>query len=138
MLEIIDKEIERRDNLYNLFLESGTLSSSAYGKIVFSEDRQVKWTNFRRLVPKIIPKQADTTGIAKFQVFLSDNLKNNNDGVISFHFNNTPIDAYINFLYSFSDKGVKFIYIPQSEIKDNIALKESSSPIVIFFSFAGN
>jgi hypothetical protein len=135
---VIQQERERRQTLIADFTSRfRSLASSAYGSIRFGDDGSFTWENFSRLKPDIIPQAAAEKGTIQFFVFLSKELKNSYSGVISFHFENTGPDDFTHFLYSYTDRGVRFVSMPQRLIKDRVIQKENPSPIVISFS-AGN
>ncbi|MEW5815925.1 MAG: SH3 domain-containing protein [Spirochaetota bacterium] len=135
---IIENEKIRREEQYQQFLGKGTVfSSSAYGIIAFEQDGSFTWEHFDRLIPNIIPRTAGGKGSVEFNLFLGDDLKVRYEGVISFHFSNTGDNVYTNFIYTFVENGLKFIYVPESDIKEGIVERQNPSPIVLFFIIQG-
>ncbi len=135
--ERIDSEIERRELLYQALADLGTVSSSAYGRITFEEDEAFTWTDFGRLVPNAIPDKSGNTGIILLNYFPGSAIASDYDGVISFSFDGIPAGGLVNFLFELSDLGIKLVYVPPADIDRNIVERESSSPLVIFMSGAG-
>jgi len=88
---LVEKEKNRRLQLYTVFLDKTPFSSDYYGKIDLGPNMGFTWTGFSRLVPDIIPAGAGSSGIVDFPLYLSDSLKGQYDGVISFVFGATPI-----------------------------------------------
>ena len=133
--KIIESEIERRTELFEQIMKLGTVSSSAYGRIEFGEDRIFNWSSFKRLVPNVIPETAKGAGKISLNYFPGPALKEDYDGVLSFAFDNVP--GLVNFLFKLSDLGIKLVYVPAGSISKNIVEQESASPLVIFMSGAG-
>ncbi|HAK45089.1 MAG TPA: hypothetical protein DCO79_04105 [Spirochaeta sp.] len=137
MDELIEAELERRDLLFEQFENLDTVSSTAYGRISFDPERSFSWDNYKRLVPNVIPETASETGRISLGYFPAPQLRNEYDGVVSFSFDNVPGGGLVNFLFTLSDLGVKLVYVPQSDINKGVVEQESSSPLVLFMSGAG-
>jgi hypothetical protein len=56
---------------------------------------------------------------------------------LSFAFSGVPGGGLVNFLFELSDLGIKLVHVPAGDIEKNIVEQESSSPLVIFMSGAG-
>jgi len=134
--DILLSEIERRETLYNQLLEAGTnFSSNAYGNISMGIDGSFKWSNYDRLVPQIIPAGSEGTGKIRFNKFITDQLKEEYTGIISFNFKYGDRIIVINFLYTLENKKLKLTYVPENDIdKLSIVHKKSISPVVLAFS----
>ncbi len=137
MEELIESELERRELLFERLEALGSVSSTAYGRITFEEDRTFKWRSYKRLIPNVIPENAGETGKLKLKYFPGLSLRNSYDGVLSFSFDDLPGGGLINFLFELSDLGIKLVYVPSGDINKGIVEQESSSPLVIFMSGAG-
>jgi hypothetical protein len=87
---LVEKERNRRLQIYTTFLDKTPFSSDYYGKIDLGSKMEFHWTGFSRLVPDIIPAGAGSTGIVDFPLYLSDSLAGKYDGVISFIFGARP------------------------------------------------
>jgi hypothetical protein len=134
--EIIQEELERREELYSsLRAKSSTLHSEAFGTITLSDTRTFTWGGNERLVPRVIPVEAQESGTIHMQVFIGLRLSEKYDGAVSFHFNGTPPETYIHFLFDITDTGVKLVYVPDNKINNNLVLEESLSPLTMFFSY---
>lgn len=133
--DLITAEQKRRDDIYKAFLDHGnTLSSNAYGVIRLAPDKTFTWTDFRTLVPNVIPRTATGTGTVTFPLYLDKSLKSKYDGVLTFNMNGTDNTQDASFLYAFASGGVRFVYVPSRDITDNVVQRESFSPVIIFFS----
>ena len=137
MDELIEAELERRKLVFEEFENLGTVSSSAYGRISFSSERTFRWDNFKRLVPNVIPETASETGRISLGYFPAPALREDYDGVVSFSFDNVPGGGLVNFLFKLSDLGIKLVYVPQRDIEQGVVEQESTSPLVLFMSGAG-
>jgi hypothetical protein len=137
MDELIESEMERRDLLFGQLAELETVSSSAYGRISFGENAAFIWENNKRLVPNVIPESADKGGTILLNYLPGLTLREDYDGVLSFAFDGVPGRGRVNFLFKLSDLGIKLVYVPSEDIEKNIVERESTSPLVIFMSGAG-
>ena len=134
--DIIQNEKKRRDEIYEKFYSRGkVLSSSAYGSIELRENKEFTWTDFDKLIPFIIPKAINGQGTISFRYFLADSLAGKYDGVITLIFNEYTPPGGINFLYQFSENGVKLYYIDNSAIQDNEVSREGNNQVILFFNF---
>lgn len=134
--DIILNETERREELYNTLIETGTsFSSNAYGNIYMQIDGSFIWKNYDRLVPQIIPAGSEGTGRIRFNKFISSNLKEEYTDIISFDFKYGDRIITIDFLYTLEGTKLRLTYVPENEIdKLKIVHKKSISPVVIAFS----
>jgi len=136
MDDIILKETERREALYTSLMEAGNnLSSNAYGNIKFDINGSFIWTGYNKLVPQIIPSGANGSGKIRFDRFISDDLKDEFTGIISFYFNFGEKQIPVFFLYTLEDKKLRLTYVPEKDIDSmDIVSKKSISPVVIAFT----
>lgn len=137
MDELIEAEMERRNLILDQIATLGAVSSSAYGRITFSENRRFRWTNFNRLTPNVIPESSGESGRLRLEYFPASVLRTDYNGVLSLAFDNVPGGGLVNFLFTLSDLGIKLVYVPQSDIEKGVVKQESQSPLVIFMSGAG-
>ncbi|MDC7225620.1 MAG: SH3 domain-containing protein [Spirochaetales bacterium] len=137
MEELIEAELERRDLIFEEFENLATVSSTAYGRITFGPEKTFSWNSYKRLVPNVIPETAGDSGHIALSYFPAPALRADYDGVVSFSFDNVPGGGLVNFLFTLSELGVKLVYVPQGDINKGIVEQESSSPLVIFMSGAG-
>jgi hypothetical protein len=130
---IIEAERERREQLLQQFLDRGpNLISTAYGTMTISEDGRVSWNDFDRLVPNVIPAGFTGAGRLNFNIYPGDSLRGRYDGAVQL----SGQDTAIPFLYSYTDDGVKFVFVPARNIDENrVIAAEPISPVVIFFRF---
>lgn len=134
--EAIEQERERRRNLYEAFLEVGILHSSAYGTIEFFQNQEFEWRDYDRLVPNAIPQRAQGSGLVAFDHYAGREFQDSYEGVITFRFDGAP-NSPVRFLYAHSNGGVRMQFVPETDIRDNVVVRESLSPVVIFFSEPG-
>lgn len=87
---LVEKEKNRRLQIYSSFLDKAPYASSYYGKIALGPNMGFTWTGYSRLVPNIIPTGAGPTGVVKFPLFLSPNLQGSYSGAITFVFGAKP------------------------------------------------
>ena len=114
------------------FLQRGTgLVSTAYGTVRISERGAVTWTGFERLVPGVLPSTFNGSGQFEFSIYLDDSLRGRYDGAVRLVAANSTTD----FLYSFTDDGVRFVYVPARLVDQQTVTEEPVSPVVIFFRF---
>ncbi|MFP4384046.1 MAG: SH3 domain-containing protein, partial [Spirochaetia bacterium] len=134
--EIIQEELDRRQSLYStLIARSNTLHSEAFGTITMTPNRTFTWEGFERLIPQVISPEAQPNGTVHMQVFIGLRLSEVYDGAVSFHFAGTPPEYYVHFIFDITASGVKFVYVPDKDVNKNLILKESLSPLTIFFSY---
>ncbi|MFO8064072.1 MAG: SH3 domain-containing protein [Spirochaetia bacterium] len=133
--EVRAEERERRAELYESLVSRGSrLASDAYGTVELREDNEIRWQNYDRLVPSVIPRSARSEGRLRFDHFRSDDLEGDYDGALSFHFDGAE-DEPVVFLYQFVSGGLRLAHVREDNIEDKIVQRESRSPVVIFFSF---
>lgn len=133
---MIAEERARRAMLYEEFFDLGILRSSAYGRIEFFEDRMFEWQEYDRLVPNAIPRVAGNSGSVAFDTYPGPDFQSRFDGVISFYFDGAP-DTAVRFLYARSADGVRMQFVPEPDVRENVVVRQSLSPVVIFFSRQG-
>ncbi len=132
--EYVNKEEERRNNLYaELHHRGNILKSSDSGTIILDDYKKFTWTKAHSLFPDILPGASGDDGIVEFPLFLSRELRRNYKGAISFHFNGTPEKFYIHFLYNLTEEGLELVYLPEKHIDKDVALEES--PVLRKFLF---
>lgn len=133
--EIRGEEQDRREALYASLRSRGTrLESDAYGNILLRDDMAFQWARYSRLVPSVIPGSAGASGYVRFDHFLSDGLEAEYDGALSFRFVGARQQPVV-FLYEFVTGGLRLAHVPAESIRDRVVLRESLSPVIIFFSF---
>ncbi|MDA3949712.1 MAG: hypothetical protein PF508_10860, partial [Spirochaeta sp.] len=129
---IVEAERERRRMQLEQFLQRGSgLVSTAYGTVRISERGAVTWTGFERLVPGVLPATFNGSGRFEFGIYLNDDLRGRYDGAVRL----VAPESTTNFLYSFTDDGVRFVYVPSRLVEKQTVTAEPVSPVVIFFRF---
>lgn len=133
--EVRAEERRRRAELYASLRSRGTrLSSNAYGTVELREDNEIRWRDFSRLVPSVIPRSAGSRGHLRFDHFLADSIEGEYEGALSFHFTGLEEQPVV-FLYEFVSGGIRLAHVQKETIEDKIVQREGRSPVVIFFSF---
>ncbi|SIP96795.1 hypothetical protein SAMN05920897_10223 [Alkalispirochaeta americana] len=132
--EIIQEERDRRRELLEEFLSRGSgLVSTAFGSMELDEGGSLRWEGYQRLVPDILPASFDGRATMEFSLFIAGNLRSRYDGALRLLMQNGLSSA---FLYTLTDDGVRFVYIPESSIDDRGVIQtEPATPIVLFFRF---
>jgi len=133
--EIIKNEVERRDKLFEQLIGMGnSFTSSAYGTLKVEEDRTFIWQDYSKLVPNVIPSGLMGTGKIEFSLFLTPELQEIYDGVVTFAFTAPGEEKRVSFLYRLQENGVRFLYIPEGDIRDMTVTRENPFPLIIFFT----
>ena len=113
--EIVSAEEARRDRQLKEFIGKGAVfSSSGYGSIILDSSGRFIWNNIQPLISqKRISPQSEPGGYVYFRNFPNSLIKNIYSGVITFSFRN---GSTISFLYSFTESGVSFVFVPDKYI----------------------
>ncbi len=131
--EIINKELRRRRRkIERIANTSSEFSSSNFGKLKILSDGQFIWTGYNLISPSIIPTNAGSTGKVYIKHFISKKLKSKYDGVINFKFEQSK--EPIIFMYELSAKGLRLESVEAKNIKNNIIMSRSISPVILFFA----
>jgi|GEM_PF-601794 len=134
--EIVSIELERRDNLLKEFIDrGGVFKSENFGSVnIIDGTGRFIWNDIERLVTrKIITPESEPLGRISFNHFPDSIIKNVYSGVITFSFTN---GSEANFLYSFTESGVSFIYVHDRYIKNKIVTTDQFfDPIQSYFEF---
>ena len=139
--EVVAKAAGRSQNILSKFLNRGTtLQSSSYGTITLGDDYRFTWNNFGAL-KSILPPVSEGKGTINFNKYLGRQatatagpLAGPFEGAITFVFDGFP-DFSVTFVYTFSDAGVRLVYIARENMYDNEIRRIGSSPLVLFFNF---
>lgn len=132
--DIISSEISSRNVKYSEFSFAGpNFTSKVYGNIEFLSDNKFIWTNKNNLITKqLITSNAGNTGVVSFKYFLGRSLTGLYDGVITMDFG---ARQELTFLYNFEDSGVRFLYVPSSEIEEKVINSDDFfDPIILYFT----
>lgn len=131
--EIIEKEQARRAAIYDSIRKAGPrFVSGNYGVLQFIADNRFLWSGYQLLSPAIIPAGSGGEGRAELRVFLSDSLKDQYGGVLSFRFEATG--ARVHFLYDLTANGLKLEQVDESNIRNMVVESRNLSPTVLFFT----
>lgn len=134
--EIIEQEKARREKRYTQFLSNGKeYRSSYYGKLRFFEDFIIKWKNRDKVPDRVAPVGSEETGKVRFNLFLSEQIKDDYTGAFSMVFPYADRMHEVSFLYRRESNGLQLTYIPDELIKHNtISAAPSSSTFIMFFT----
>ena len=131
--QIIADEQQRRENLFTTLLTFGPLFSSAhYGSLRFGAGNAFTWNNFRLLTPAVIPPNAANSGKVEFKYFLSRQIADEFDGVMTMRFAN--VNREINFFYKLEPSGLRLEDASGVVPRNNVFFSRGSSPVVAFFA----
>ena len=130
--ELIEKERERRKEIYKAFAGS-VLRSSAYGTIEFNDDMTFAWKGYERLVPSVVPAGGGETGRVDFRYHLDAEAARRFDGVITFRFAALPADREVSFFYKLEGSAVRLVYAVPRGGDDLVMRSSSASTWVLFF-----
>ena len=135
MNKIIEGELDRREEVFARLRRMSPGTSQAYGTIAFEELRLFRWEGYRRLVPKIIPQDAENRGSLDIRYFPAPALTEIYEGVLTFRFfSASPDGGNISFLYRQTDQGLRMVYVPPEDIEEGLVKRVSPSPLVMFFA----
>lgn len=136
--ELIATERQRRRTVLNSFLSRGNiLVSTAYGTLEIDEESTFVWEGFERLIPQILPTGFSGTGSIEFSLFLEPDLRARYDGALRLVPSGGPGRAPA-FLYRLSEEGIRMVYVPESQIEDNVVEEEPLSPVILFYRFVSS
>ncbi|MDA3811253.1 MAG: SH3 domain-containing protein [Spirochaetaceae bacterium] len=134
--EIVSAELEKRKKMLTEFIDRGSVFKSAnYGSVnIIDGTGRFIWNDIQRLIDEnIISPGSEPMGNISFNHFPDSLIKNIYSGVITFSFRN---GSEINFLYSFTETGVSFVYVHNRYIKNKIVTTDQFfDPIQIYFKF---
>ncbi len=131
--ELVAAELERREKeMEQLRLYGPAFESSNYGRLTFKDGGAFEWSGYNLLVPSIVARSAKGKGTVSVQYFISESLKLNYDGVLTFSFNG--MQNQVNFLYKMTDGGLRLEDASKAQISNGVITSRSPSPLIIFFS----
>lgn len=129
----IETEIERRNLEIKSFVDEGPVyHSSNYGTIIFSEDNTAVWNNFKLLVPGVISSRAHGNIKVSVKYYLSNQLKKEFDGILTFSFEG--MDEDVSFFYKKDPEGLRLEDAKKATARGNLVTARGSSPLVMYFS----
>lgn len=130
---IINNEIKRREAVIQKIAKtSSEFTSENFGSLKILPDGQFIWSGYSLISPSIIPSGAGSSGKVSLKYFLDKKLSSDYDGVLSFKFEKTA--EQVVFMYSISSKGLRLEAVESSGIKDNIVMRRSLNPVILFFA----
>ena len=130
---IINNEIKRREAVIQKIAKtSSEFTSENFGSLKILPDGQFIWSGYSLISPSIIPSGAGSSGKVSLKYFLDKKLSSDYDGVLSFKFEKTAEPVV--FMYSISSKGLRLEAVESSGIKDNIVMRRSLNPVILFFA----
>ncbi len=131
--QLIDREVERRNEEINTFVREGpAYSSSNYGTIIFGEENTATWKNYKLLVPGVISSGARGNIQVSADLYLSSSLKNDFDGILTFKFEG--MEKPVNFFYKKDGGGLRLEDATKATVRGNLVTARASSPLVMYFS----
>ena len=106
--------------------------SSNYGTLTFEESNSFTWREYNLLVTSIVSKDAKGEGKILIQYFLSNQLKKDWDGVLTFNFDG--MNSEVNFLYKCEKNGLRLEDATHAEMKGSTIVSRASNSLVMFFA----
>ncbi|UTY28272.1 SH3 domain-containing protein [Treponema putidum] len=131
--DIINNELKRREAaIEKIAKTSSEFTSENFGSLKILSDGQFIWSGYTLITPSIIPSGAGSSGKVSLKYFLDKKLSSDYDGVLSFKFEKTAEPVV--FMYSISSKGLRLEAVESSGINDNIVMRRSLNPVILFFA----
>lgn len=131
--QLISDETQRRTEAYTALRVLGPdFKSSNYGTLTFEESNSFSWRGYNLLVPSIVSKDAKGEGKILIQYFLSNQLKKDWDGVLTFNFDG--MNSEVNFLYKCEKNGLRLEDATHAEMKGSTIVSRASNSLVMFFA----
>jgi len=131
--ELVAAENTRRTQILASIRKNGSeFTSSNYGSLSLHDDNSFSWTGYRLLVPSLISRTAGSTGTVSIQYFISDSLKKQYDGMLTFVFDG--MDKEVNFLYKIEDNGLRLEDASGARKTGRMVQSRGISPLVLFFA----
>lgn len=130
--ELAEKEMMRRQEELSVLVAAGPVyESDYYGSIEFNNENSVTWRNYRPLVPEIISSSALGSVTVTNGYYLSKQLKNEFDGVLTMHF--TGMETPVNFFYKLEEGGLRLVDASKAQKKGNLITEKGSGARVMYF-----
>jgi len=133
---IIRQEQKRRNDLFAAIINTGNILTSSTGGIIhLSNNWGFTWENTQGITPQIIPEGSTTTGKIGFKYFLSFGLRTRYDGAITFFFSGSP-GFQRTFVYTLAGNTIRLMYVPESNIENQIILRAGATVPALDFQFS--
>ena len=136
--KVISDEKERREDEFNSLIKLGPdFRSSSYGNLTFASGSSFTWSGYDILVPSVISKSAKGQGSVSIKYFLTSELKNDWDGVLTFKFEG--LSREVNFLYKKESDGLRLsnatvsVLSTDPSVQNRISITKSANALVMFF-----
>ncbi len=129
--DLIKAEQNRRTSEMQKLYNVDSFKSANYGTLTFTGLNSFSWSGFSLIVPNIIPREAHGRGSVSIKYVLSENLKNNFDGMLTFNFDGSKSE--VNFFYKYSNNGLSLEDASDATIRNNVASSRGKNPTVLFF-----
>lgn len=130
--EVIKAEKDRCSEAYlQVFTHGPVYNSSNYGRLTFEEAGTFKWSNFKLLVPSVIPAGTKSYGTVSVKYSISKKLKENYDGVLTFKFEG--LNEPVNFLYKLENGNLRLEDATSAKFDGNQLKERGAGSVVMFF-----
>jgi len=134
--EIINNELKRREaKIAEIARTSPEFNSANFGVLKILNGGQFIWSGYNVISPSIIPSGAGASGKVSIGGFLTAKLKSDYDGVLCFNFEKAETPIF--FMYSISSKGLRLEAVDNVNITENIVMRRSLNPVILFFAANG-
>lgn len=129
--EVIKAEKSKRSGFYSKVVSRGpNYSSSSYGNLMLKSNGTFHWADYSLLVPSVIPSTAGATGSVYLKYGISDKLKTQFDGVLTFKFEGSN---EVNFLFKTEADGLRLEDATNAVLEEGMITDKSSNSLVIYF-----
>lgn len=128
---LIQSEQNRRASEMQKLYNVDSFKSANYGTLTFTGLNSFSWSGFSLAVPNIIPREARGHGSVSIKYLISENLKNNFDGMLTFNFDGSKSE--VNFFYKFSNNGLLLEDASEATVRNNVAISRGKNPTALVF-----
>ena len=132
--DIVAAERERRANAYEIVYSHGdSYRSQNWGNISLTSDGAFRWSGNRALINQgIIDATAKSGGTVNAKYVVSNKLKDNYDGVLTFLFDGT--NKEVNFLYKLEDEAMRLEDASNATFDGNMVKVRGSGALILYFT----
>jgi len=131
---LVESELSRRQALLDGILKvSRQFQSPTYGRIEFLDNARFSWNGYETIQSDILPPGFNVNGRVVFDRYLSENLRNEYTGVLSFL---PPLGESwprMTWLYTLSPEGLRLEHYGTNNEVGQEVTSRALSPFIVFF-----
>jgi hypothetical protein len=133
---IINREMERRQNLYQaLFVRGPTFYSANYGSISFTSNMRFTWDEMGNLPSDIYPASALGSGSVDMGIYLQGDLAERYTGGLILKLDAVSgVAQNLHFIYTLDNQGLRMEFVPRGNMNGTTVTRREGSALVIYFS----